>query len=87
MTYCNLLPLKRLYEHFRKTDFNAYGWTSWPIAFQSPNSDEVKAFQQDNNAERIDYFCYVQWLAHRQLKSIANKAELNWVCQLVYTLI
>mgnify|MGYP000256483315 CR=1 FL=1 len=68
-----LATFEALYEHFRKTDFNAYGWTSWPSAFQSPNSDEVKAFQQQY-AERIDYFCYVQWLAHRQLKSIANKA-------------
>jgi 4-alpha-glucanotransferase len=72
-----LATFEALYEHFRKTDFNAYGWTSWPSAFQTPNSKEVKAFQQDNKT-RIDYFCYVQWLAHRQLKSIANKtAELG----------
>ena len=69
-----LATFEALYEHFRKTDFNAYGWTSWPSAFQSPNSDEVKAFQQENKT-RINYFCFVQWLAHRQLKSIANKAE------------
>lgn len=67
-----LATFEALYEHFRKTDFNAYGWTNWPTAFQSPNSDEVKAFQQQH-ATRINYFCFVQWLAHRQLKSIANK--------------
>ena len=68
-----LATFEALYEHFRKTDFNAYGWTSWPSAYQSPNSDEVKTFQQENKT-RINYFCFVQWLAHRQLKSIANKA-------------
>jgi 4-alpha-glucanotransferase len=69
-----LATFEALYEHFRKIDFNAYGWTSWPSAFQSPNSDEVKSFQKEHKT-RINYFCFVQWLAHRQLKSIANKAE------------
>lgn len=68
-----LATFEALYEHFRKTDFNAYGWPNWPTAFQSPNSDEVKVFQQQH-AEHIDYFCFVQWLAHRQLKSIAEQA-------------
>ncbi len=69
-----LATFEALYEHFRKTDFNAYGWPNWPTAYQAPNSEEVKAFQQQN-AERIDYFCFVQWLAHRQLKSVANQAK------------
>ena len=72
-----LATFEALYEHFRKTDFNAYGWPNWPTAYQSPNSAEVNIFKQQN-AERINYFCFVQWLAHRQLKSIANKtAELD----------
>lgn len=68
-----LATFEALYEHFRKTDFNAYGWPNWPAEFQSPVSNEVKEFQQQH-AERIDYFCFVQWLAHRQLKSIAKQA-------------
>jgi len=69
-----LATFEALYEHFRKTDANAYGWPNWPTAFQSPNSDEVKAFQQEHKA-RINYFCFVQWLAHRQLKTIAKQAK------------
>lgn len=69
-----LATFEALYEYFRKTDFNAYGWPNWPSAYQSPNSEEVRAFQQEHKT-RIDYFCFVQWLAHRQLKSIANKAS------------
>ena len=68
-----LATFEALYEHFRKTDENAYGWPDWPVAFQTPDSAEVKAFQQTESS-RVNYFCYVQWLAHRQLKSIANQA-------------
>ena len=69
-----LATFEALYEHFRQTDENAYGWPDWPVAFQAPDSAEVKAFQQAQSS-RINYFCYVQWLAHRQLKSIANQAK------------
>lgn len=69
-----LATFEALYEHFRKLDPNNYGWTKWPSAFQSPNSAEVKEFKQQNH-DRINYFCFVQWLAHRQLKAIANHAK------------
>jgi len=63
-----------LYEHFRKSDFNAYGWTHWPKAYQEPNSSEVIKFQV-SHAERIDYFAFLQWLAHRQLSEVAKLAK------------
>ena len=63
-----------LYEHFRKLDFHAYGWTKWPEAYQQPNSKEVAQFAVDNQA-RIDYFCYLQWLAHRQLLNAQDTAK------------
>tara|TARA_R110000765_G_scaffold145872_1_gene248162 strand:- start:1950 stop:4115 length:2166 start_codon:yes stop_codon:yes gene_type:complete len=69
-----LATFEALYEHFRKIDENTYGWPDWPVAFQAPDSDEVKAFQQ-THSNRINYFCFVQWLAHRQLKSIAVQAK------------
>ncbi len=69
-----LATFEALYEHFRQTDFNAFGWPNWPSAFQSPDSAKVKAFRQEY-AERINYFCFVQWLAHRQLKAIAKQAK------------
>ena len=69
-----LATYEALYEHFRKTDFHAFGWSKWPTDYQSPDSSAVKDFQQQH-ATRIDYFCYLQWLAHRQLKQIAHNAK------------
>ncbi len=71
-----LTTFDALYQHFRKIDFNAYGWTSWPEAYQNINSAEVKQFQQ-NHAEGINYFAYLQWLAHRQLLNVAETAKAN----------
>ena len=63
-----------LYEHFRKEDFHAFGWSKWPEAYQNPHSDEVKAFQQTHR-ERIDYFAYLQWQAHQQLMAAKTNAK------------
>jgi 4-alpha-glucanotransferase len=69
-----LTTFDALYEHFRKTDFNAYGWKMWPSDYQNPNSEQVAEFQQVH-AKRIDYFAFLQWLAHRQLSNVAHTAQ------------
>lgn len=66
-----LATYETLYEHFRKKDFHAYGWTAWPTNYQDPTSTEVEEFQQQHT-NRIDYFCFIQWLAHRQLSHAAS---------------
>ncbi|KGJ99666.1 4-alpha-glucanotransferase [Thalassotalea sp. ND16A] len=63
-----------LYEHFRAIDEGAYGWTHWPKAYQQPHSEKVLAFQR-THAHRIEYFCFVQWLAHRQLNAVKQTAQ------------
>lgn len=63
-----------LYEHFRSIDENNYGWTHWPKAYQQPNSNEIFAFQK-THAQRIEYFCFVQWIAHRQLNAVKQRAQ------------
>lgn len=63
-----------LYEHFREQDFYAFGWQKWPEAYQNPQSEEVSAFKT-SHAKRIDYFAYLQWLAHRQLNAAAESAK------------
>jgi len=60
-----------LYEHFNLADENVYGWTDWPQSFQDPNSEDVKSFQA-SHADRIEYFCFLQWLAHKQLKTVTQ---------------
>ncbi len=63
-----------LYEHFRKKDFNAFGWMDWPERYQDPQSEYVKKFQS-RNRRRIDYFMYLQWLADRQMAKAAKNAK------------
>jgi 4-alpha-glucanotransferase len=69
-----LTTFDALYEHFRKVDFNAYGWKMWPSEFQSPHSKQVTEFQQ-TQSKRIDYFAFLQWLAHRQLSDVSTIAK------------
>jgi len=60
-----------LYEHFRLTDDDAYGWPDWPKSFQIPESESVKQFQK-THATRIEYFCFLQWIAHKQLSAVSQ---------------
>lgn len=63
-----------LYEYFRSLDEHAYGWTSWPEAYQSTDSEEVIEFQKTHQ-ERIEYFCFIQWIAHNQLTDVKKVAK------------
>jgi len=69
-----LTTFDALYEYFREQDEHAYGWKMWPEAYQQPSTDEVKAFQI-SHAERINYFAFLQWLAHRQLTQVTETAK------------
>ena len=60
-----------LYEYFNLADKNAYGWQDWPTSFQDPDSEEVHRFQIAH-ATRIEYFCFLQWLAHQQLSAVTQ---------------
>ena len=60
-----------LYEHFRLTDENSYGWPDWPKTFQDPKSDEVQQFQKTHSI-RIEYFCFLQWIAYKQLNAVTQ---------------
>ena len=60
-----------LYEHFHLADENTYGWPDWPIHFQDPDSEEVHKFKL-SHAKRIEYFCFLQWLAHQQLNAVSQ---------------
>ncbi|MFT5812658.1 MAG: 4-alpha-glucanotransferase [Psychroserpens sp.] len=61
-----------LYEHFNLVDENIYGWPDWPKNFQDPNSEDVHKFKL-SHAKRIEYFCFVQWIAHKQLSAVAQQ--------------
>lgn len=69
-----LATFDALYEYFREQDSNAYGWTAWPVDYQSPDSEAVRQFQRDY-AARIRYFVFLQWQADRQLGKAAARAK------------
>lgn len=60
-----------LNEHFNIADENVYGWPDWPKSYQDPSSDEVNKFQL-SHAKRIEYFCFLQWVADKQLNSVSQ---------------
>ena len=45
-------------------------WTAWPEPFQDPESEAVAEFREAN-AERLEFFRYLQWEADRQLAATA----------------
>jgi 4-alpha-glucanotransferase len=49
------------------------GWHSWPKPYRDCNSDVVRRFVQDN-AERVGFHMWLQWIAERQLRSAQQRA-------------
>ena len=60
-----------LNEHFDLADHNVSGWSDWPTSFHDPTSDNVSKFMLCY-AKRIDYFCFLQWIADQQLKAVTQ---------------
>ena len=54
--------------------FGPAGWRDWPAGFRDPTSPEVAAFAGDHR-ERVEFFQYLQWLAHGQLAAAAAAAR------------
>jgi 4-alpha-glucanotransferase len=48
-------------------------WREWPAPFQHPDSPEVAAFAREN-AARIDFFRYLQWITEAQLSVAQQRA-------------
>lgn len=71
-----LATFDALYQHFRKTDINAYGWTAWPEEYQTPDSKAVKSFQIEH-ADRVGFFQFIQWVADNQLEQVTLAAKKN----------
>jgi 4-alpha-glucanotransferase len=62
-----------LSEHLVGKGYHA-GWHSWPAPYQSVDGDEVKRFARDN-ARRIDFHKWLQWIAETQLKEAQERAK------------
>lgn len=48
------------------------GWLSWPQPYREPEGDAVLRFAQDQ-AREVDFQCWLQWQADRQLGAVARR--------------
>jgi 4-alpha-glucanotransferase len=60
--------------HFRTTLGTASGWQCWPAEFRDPDGGAARQFAAEH-PERVDFYAYLQWLAHEQLASAQSLAR------------
>ncbi len=63
-----------LREHFARLDPALADWHAWPEAYRDPDSPDVARFAQDN-ADRITFLAWLQWVADLQLGEAAARAK------------
>ena len=63
------------YEALHQLRFaGTLGWQQWPEAERNPRSPEVAAFAEENASE-VEFHCFLQWLAARDLKGVQQNAR------------
>ena len=62
-----------LQEHFHREDPQVCGWPAWPEAYRDPAAPEVAHFAE-SNAERVEFYEYLQWQAELQLEAIGRRS-------------
>ncbi len=60
--------------HWRLQGPQYWGWPSWPEEYRDPTSLAVNRFMRERQ-EDIEYFLYLQWLAHEQLRAAQGRAR------------
>ncbi len=53
-------------RHLHRSAGSATGWMSWPHQFHDPNGGAVRRYAAEHAAD-VEFFLYLQWLAHDQL--------------------
>lgn len=48
-------------------------WSTWPAELQDPGSAAVEA-ERERLADRVDFYCWLQWVADEQLASVQREA-------------
>ena len=54
-------------QHFRATQRTASGWLSWPAGVSRPEWAPRRCASQPNIRAQVEFYLYLQWLAHEQL--------------------
>ncbi|MBA2768345.1 MAG: 4-alpha-glucanotransferase [Sporichthyaceae bacterium] len=50
-------------------------WSTWPEALQDPTSAEVMRHRDELAAERVDFYCWLQWVLDEQLAAAQRRAR------------
>jgi 4-alpha-glucanotransferase len=53
-------------RYFRATQASASGWMSWPQEYRDVNGSAAARFALEHR-EEVEFYAYLQWLAHEQL--------------------
>jgi (1->4)-alpha-D-glucan 1-alpha-D-glucosylmutase len=61
-----------LEEYFFAKDSSTWGWPTWPEEYSVPGTDAVRKFALKYN-DRIEFYQFVQWLVHEQLKDLTHQ--------------
>jgi 4-alpha-glucanotransferase len=61
-------------QHLRRALGTHSGWLSWPPEFRDPQSGAVLRFAAEHPRE-IEFYLYLQWLAHEQLGAAQGLAR------------
>jgi 4-alpha-glucanotransferase len=62
-----------LHAYLYQQDTAHWGWPNWPSQYRDPQSDAVQLFAKQHKAE-LDFYCYLQFIAQRQLAQAQQKA-------------
>ncbi len=63
-----------LQAHFHARAPDVWGWPRWPDEYQDADGAAVRRFAAEQ-AERVEYYAYLQWQAERQLGQIAERCR------------
>jgi 4-alpha-glucanotransferase len=61
-------------RYFRDTLNTASGWLSWPAEYRDPDGPAALRFASEH-PQQIDFYLYLQWLAHEQLAAAQGLAR------------
>ena len=61
-------------RHLVSTQSTHSGWLSWPAEFRDPHSGACVRFAAEHSRE-IEFYLYLQWLAHEQLTAAQGRAR------------
>ncbi len=63
-----------LSEELQRRHPDVWEWKDWPVPYRNPASPEVAAFRQEQ-ASRVRFHQYVQWIAGDQVAAIAQRTR------------